>query len=178
MKLSIQAFIKDEKMTLRKILFVILFSSIILSACASPDQVGEPTQAYPSPGDEVTSPAYPGPDESSKAPWQPQEGDQRLDRAEAFVQTSEILTLESSPPQFMLHITGSLPTPCHQLRVEVSEPGAENRIQAEVYSLVQPDQVCIQVLEPFDVNVPLGSYAAGNYTVLINGEQIGEFTSP
>jgi len=48
----------------------------------------------------------------------------------------------------------------------------------EVYSLVQPDQVCIQVLEPFDVNVPLGSYVAGSYTVVINGEEMGEFTSP
>ncbi len=170
-------------MTLRKILFVALIGSLILAACASPDQSGEPTQAYPepgypSPGEVVTAPAYPGPDEPSSAPWQPQAGDQQLDRGEAFVQTSEILTLESSPPQFMLHMSGSLPTPCHQLRVEVSKPGAENRIQVEVYSLVQPDQVCIQVLEPFDVNVPLGSYVAGSYTVVINGEEMGEFTSP
>jgi hypothetical protein len=43
-----------------------------------------------------------------------------------------------------------------------------------VYSLVDPAEICIQVLEKFESNIPLGSYSSGNYTVLVNGEPVGE----
>lgn len=170
-------------MTIRKILFVALLSSLVLAACAGQAQVGEPTPAYPEPGypspdEPVTAPAYPGPEEPSDAPWQPQAGDEQLDRGAVFIDSSEILTLESFPPQFMLHLEGSLPTPCHQPRVEVSEPDKDNQIRVEAYSVVDPERVCIQVLEPLDLNVPLGSFPEGDYTVWVNGEQVGELMTP
>jgi hypothetical protein len=72
---------------------------------------------------------------------------------------------------------GSLPTPCHQLRVVIDEPDDQNQIQVQIYSLVDPNTVCIQVLETFDATIPLGSYASGSYTLFVNGEKVGDITS-
>ena len=83
---------------------------------------------------------------------------------------------ESYPLQVSLHLTGSLPTPCHQLKVEVSEPDADNIIVVDAYSLVDPNEMCIQVLKAFDETIPLGSYGDGTYTVVLNGEEVGSFT--
>jgi hypothetical protein len=99
-----------------------------------------------------------------------------LSRGEAFITAQELLVKESYPLQVSLHITGSLPTPCHQLKVEVSEPDEQNKINVEVYSLVDPTQNCIQVLKAFDETIPLASYTDGSYTVTLNGEEVGEFT--
>ena len=35
---------------------------------------------------------------------------------------------------------------------------------------MEPDTVCIQVLEPFEAGILLGSYASGSYSVFVNGE--------
>ena len=89
--------------------------------------------------------------------------------------SSELLTLESSPLQFTLALKGSLPTPCNQLRVDVSPPDSENKIIVDVYSVVKADEICAQVVEPFEENVPLGSFPAGHYTLWVNGELVTEF---
>jgi len=85
------------------------------------------------------------------------------------------LTLESFPLQFTLHIVGNLPTPCNALRVAISPPDAGNKILMDVYSVINPNRVCTQVLQPFDVNIPLGSFPQGNYSLWINGELVAEF---
>ena len=105
-----------------------------------------------------------------------QASDANLSRGEVFTTSQELLVKESYPLQVSLHLTGSLPTPCHQLKVEVSEPDADNIIVVDAYSLVDPNEMCIQVLKAFDETVPLGSYGDGTYTVVVNGEEIGEFT--
>ena len=109
--------------------------------------------------------------------YAPQPSDPSLTRGEAFLDFKEILSLESFPLQFMLHLTGSLPTPCHQLRVDVNEPDSENKVQVEVYSVSNPDKICTQVIVPFDVNIPLGSFPTGKYSVWVNGEMVAEFQS-
>jgi hypothetical protein len=45
----------------------------------------------------------------------------------------------------------------------------------DVYSLTDSSTICVQVLEPFNVNIPLGDFPAGHYTVLVNGDMAGEF---
>jgi hypothetical protein len=97
-------------------------------------------------------------------------------RGEATISESDVLLLESYPVQVMLSLSGTLSTPCHHLRAKVNPPDAQNRIQVEVYSLYDPDEICIQVLQEFETNIPLGSYTKGSYTVWLNGEQVGEFT--
>ncbi len=112
--------------------------------------------------------------ESPPSPWQPASGDDKLIRGEAFVNESSILVLESFPPQFMLSIEGALPTPCHELRVEILDPDEQDRIYVEVYSLSEPGEICVQVLEAFDESVPLKGFPSGEYSVWVNGEEVGE----
>ncbi len=108
----------------------------------------------------------------------PQPGDDRLTRGPAFLERVEVVTLESAPPQFALHLTGSTPTPCHHLRVKVDQPDAQKRIAVSVYSVANPEAICTQVLRLFEVSVPLGSYPSGTYTVQVNGQDAGQFTAP
>jgi hypothetical protein len=74
-------------------------------------------------------------------------------------------------------LQGALPTPCNQLRVIARSPDEQNRIQVDVYSVVDPSQVCAQVLEPLDANIGLGSFPTGHYSVWVNGEMVGEFVT-
>ena len=136
--------------------FLLIFVLLTVMGCNLLQPSGaEPPQA---------SPLEPLPDEAS------------MSRGEVSITSQELLIMESYPLQVALLIKGTLPTPCHRLRVEVSEPDIQNFIAVEAYSLVDPDQNCIQVLEPFDENIPLGSYPDGSYTVTLNGEEVGEFT--
>lgn len=109
--------------------------------------------------------------------YAPQPGDAQLLRGNVYLDSAQLLVLESYPPQVRLALAGNLPDPCHQLRVQVAEPDAENRILVDVYSVADPSAVCIQMLQPFTVSVPLpvSGLAAGHYTVWVNGEKIGEF---
>jgi hypothetical protein len=164
----------EEKM-FRKSVVTLLTLAILLSACSGLPIPGTDVTPEPEgPDSPVESPPDTTGEEPAQAPWGPAPGDENLARGEAFVDQTDILVLESFPLQFVLSLSGSLPTPCHQLRVEVSDPDDQDRIQVDVYSLVDPGQVCIQVLEPFEANINLGSFASGNYTVWVNGEQVGE----
>lgn len=134
----------------------------LLSACgANPD---EPVTSDPS-----------NPSEPIQSEYSPQPEDSALLRGEAYIDSNELLILESFPLQFMLSLKGNLPTPCAQLRVLINKPDAENKIFVEVYSVTNPDQICAQVLSPFDVNVSLGSFPAGKYILFVNGNQVAAF---
>lgn len=113
-----------------------------------------------------------------KPDWKPQPGDEALSRGPVFLDQTDLLVLESFPPQYRLHLKGSLPTVCHQLRVAVPPPDDQKRIQVDVYSLVEKDAICIQVLAPFEVTVPLEGLPTGSYSVWVNGEKIGEMMVP
>jgi len=90
-----------------------------------------------------------------------------------YIDSMELLTLESFPPQFRLHITGSTPTPCHQLRVAVEEPNDVGKILVKIYSVSDPQAICIQVLAPFDISIPINVGVAGTFTVIANGQDLG-----
>ena len=59
--------------------------------------------------------------------------------------------------------------------MNVQQPDSENKINVEVYSVVDQDQVCTQVLKPFQENIDLGTFPGGHYTVWVNGDMVGEF---
>jgi inhibitor of cysteine peptidase len=114
--------------------------------------------------------------DSGLAPiYAPRAGDDALQRGNAYVNSADILTMESYPLQFAVVLKGDLPTPCNELRVAYNPPDAENKIQLEVYSVADPNAVCAQMLESFEQNVSLGSFPGGHYTVWVNGKQMGEF---
>lgn len=155
---------------MKKTITLLLVLVFAITACApEADDPVSSSLSYP-------NASYPNnsipPEQNS---YLPQTEDQSLTRGAAFVDFKEVLTLESFPLQFLLHLTGSLPTPCNQLRVAVSPPDAENKILVDVYSVSNPDKICTQVIEPFDVSIPLGSFPEGTYTLWVNGEMAAEF---
>jgi hypothetical protein len=105
----------------------------------------------------------------------PQPGDENLVRSEIFLQEASLVIRESFPPQVSLMLRGDLPTPCHALRAILNPPDGENKIIVEAYSVVDPDRICTQVLQPFEESLDLGTYPGGHYTVWVNGEMAGEF---
>jgi hypothetical protein len=151
-----------------------------------PEQNGLPARQPEYPLPEASASAgrspYPSPAitqaPASTQPWEPQPGDDKLQRGNVYLDSQQILTLESFPPQFMLELKGNLPTPCNKLRVKVNPPDANQQIQVEVYSLADPAEICIQVLEAFQVSVPLKDLAGGTYQVLVNQQPAGELTVP
>lgn len=135
----------------------------MLTACSS------------APGD----PASPNPEPAQPAQGQgeyiPGPADSALIRGNVYLDTTELLTMESFPLQFALHLAGNLPTPCDQLRISVNRPDTENKVDVDVYSVADPNTVCVQSLEPFDVNFSLGSYPSGRYFLYVNGTLVAEF---
>jgi len=166
-----------------KHLLPILLVLLILSACtpaqnSRSDSTGQSEPPMPS------ADHTPGPDDivNNQDPLKPKtddtvprHGDEQLTRGPVFLDSVNLLTMESFPLQFSLSLAGNLPTPCHQLRVAVSPPDAENKIVLEVYSVFAADTACAEMLKGFTENVPLGSFPAGHYTVWINGEKAAEF---
>lgn len=153
------------------------FASLILVMLALAACTAAPASATPPPDTAVTSPPAGGipTNEAQLNPLFPQPDDAQLTRGEAFVNESGLLIRESFPVQIGLSISGDLPTPCDRLRVAVEEPDSENRINVDVYSVFEPGIACIQVLEPFEEVVDLGSFPSGHYSVWVNGQLAGEF---
>ena len=172
---------------------MLVLVGLLLSACAQaqpvPSDTGEPqsTEApEPLPGEtqpafepatpdsSVVSPVKPGTEAPAANPWDPQPGDKSLERGGVFISEKGLVVAESYPPQYMLSISGDLPTPCNQLRVRVGEPDDKGQIAVEAYSVIDNSLACIQVLSPFTVSVPLGTFTGVKYTVLLNGEEVGQ----
>ena len=159
--------------------FGLLFMTVVLlTACAANSQGNteikniQPTET---PSALPPSSGTPG-TEAPRSPLDPLPDEDKMIRGSAFVDTSEIVMMESNPVQVVLKVNGTLPTPCHELRAEVSEPDENNQINVELFSLTKPGKMCIQVLEPFETSIPLGSYQSGDYTVYINGTEAGTFS--
>jgi hypothetical protein len=115
------------------------------------------------------------PEEPVRNPFSPQSEDNTLTRGNAYLNEASVVIRESFPPQISLSIRGDLPTPCNQLRVDVGAPDQDNRITVDLYSVIDPDRMCVQVLKPFEESIDLGTFPSGHYTVWVNGELVGEF---
>jgi hypothetical protein len=149
----------------QKMIFLLAFLLIVAACAPSPD---EPVSNEPVAGN--TPAAAP-----QQNDFLPNPADDALTRGEVFLDVKGISSLESYPLQIMLLLEGNLPTPCHQLRINVNPPDADNKINIDVYSVFSPDKICIQVLVPFEVSFNMGSYPPGEYSVLVNGEPAGSF---
>ena len=110
-------------------------------------------------------------------PYIPQPGDSEMQRDEISIESSMLASTRSLPPQMMLRFTYFPPTACHQLRVEVSAPDAQNKIHVSAYAVVEKDTACIlmAIVTPLDASLGLGVYPTGHYDLLLNGTSIGEF---
>ncbi len=112
-------------------------------------------------------------------PYAPQSGDSNLMAGDITIDSSSVFLAESQPPQVMVNFAYFQPTPCYQLRVEVSAPDAENRIALKAYAVAEKDKPCalMALATPLQARLNLGSFPSGHYTVTLNGNQIGEFDS-
>jgi hypothetical protein len=128
-------------------------------------------------GDTPVTSAPGGDNPAPSNPYAPRVGDDALLRSEVTLDSAEVLVMESYPVQISLHLIGNLPDPCHDLRIVVQTPNQNSEIEVTLYSLADPMTICAAMLEPFDVNLPLGSFPTGSYTVLVNGEPVGQFDS-
>lgn len=90
-------------------------------------------------------------------------------RGPAYVDSVQLLFLESWPVQVRAVVRGSLPTPCHRLGWDRSGPDASGRITLDVYSATEADVICAQVLEPFSQTIDLSSFVTGSYVLVVNG---------
>jgi hypothetical protein len=91
------------------------------------------------------------------------------------MENSSVVVIPSQPAETRLELSGSLPDPCHELRVVVSPPDDKNNIKVKVYSVTDPTMICITVIKPFTATIPLGNYASGRYTVDVNDTRVGQF---
>ena len=114
--------------------------------------------------------------EAPGSPLDPLPGEDQMVRGEVTVSSSELIIKESYPLQVDLAVKGTLPTPCHHLRASIDEPDRENNIHVELYSVVDPNMICAQVIQAYDEKIPLGTYPDGTYSVYLNDELVGEFT--
>jgi hypothetical protein len=137
------------------------------------------SQATPDPNTAVTSPPEDNmsTNQPNLNPFAPKPGDEKLTRGNVYINTASLMIRESYPPQISLSIKGDLPTPCNKLRVKIDAPDQENKIMVDVFSLIDPDKVCIQVLEPFEEYIDLGTFSTGHYSVWVNGKIAGELDS-
>lgn len=172
-----------------KTLALILVSVLagMLSACAEGDEPVPPPSLISPPDEPVSAatvtperaPALPNATFPPEKPQLPVDEDEPgMQRGAVYLDNIELVVRESYPPQIALMLEGSLPTPCHQLRVKIQEADARGRIEIMVYSLVDPGLICAQVLEPFTESIELTGLKDGEHSVFVNGQKVGEFNYP
>ena len=161
-----------------KALIFLVLSIFILIACASsgdeevlpsdsfraePNPTGliESVNRTPIPGNLITTPIV-----------KKLSDKERLGGIPAIIDFAEVVEMKDSPSQYGLHIVGTIPTPCHKLQVEISDPDEDNRITVEAYAFAKAGENCIQIIEEFDVIEPLAVYNPAVNTIWVNGEEI------
>jgi hypothetical protein len=110
-------------------------------------------------------------------PYAPQPGDGTMTRGDVEIVSASVVLAESFPPQISVSLAYRLPTPCYQLRLSFSQLDIQNRIQLEIYGIASKDKPCslMALLTPQEININLGSFPTGHYSVWVNGLQVGEF---
>jgi inhibitor of cysteine peptidase len=124
----------------------------------------------------------PSADTPTTRPERPTPGGKPDEVGPVFIDSSDLLIMESYPVQVSLHVTGNLPTPCHSFHYSyvIGTTNDANRIDVSVWSESDTSRMCTQVLEPFDESIPIDMSGAadGTYSVYMNGELVGNFSYP
>jgi len=99
-------------------------------------------------------------------------------------QTGVILTslnlserTDLTPVRAELFISGSVPSSCHELRIKINPPTASFQIFIEIYSIVNPNLKCEDVFQQIETSILLGVYSAGQYSIWVNDELVGDIVS-
>jgi hypothetical protein len=109
-------------------------------------------------------------------PYRPQSKDVGAKIAGAIVDnTSLVERFDLDPFRVELSISGSVPSVCNELRIDVEPPNASYQIFVEVYSLISKGVNCDNVFQQFEASLLLGVYSDGRYTVWVNDGYAGDF---
>ena len=154
----------------KKILIITLLLAC-LAACTNPNEGEVPSSEVALEPTKIVTSETPTPLPS----YLPLPSDGALTKANALINSADLLALDTDPLQILLILGGYTPTPCHELRVHIPPPDEENNIMVEAYTVTESDIDCVQVLRAFDTKVLLGSYPSGSYWVWINGGVVGNF---
>ena len=160
-----------------------MFLVLVFAACGGDSDGEGPTTTVPpattvdpdqpvdsGDGDEpITEPLPPGEVPNPRPPI-----DGNID-GEVSIDSTDLLIMESFPIQVSLWVEGEKPTPCHEIFWIAEDTG--DAIEIDMISQVASDQSCAQVIEPFMISVPLGSWADESRIVVLNGEKVGSFDS-
>ena len=112
-------------------------------------------------------------------PYAPQATDSAMMRGDVTIDSSSLSLTKSAPPQVMLNFAYFQPTPCNQLRVEMSGPDGQNRIDVTAYAVAEKDKPCalMALATPLPASLNLGSFPSGHYSVWLNNVKVDEFDS-
>ncbi len=169
---------------MKRIILILSILSLALAACGtgtgdSPANPGDTDLPAPTLPPDDGAPGDPGIDDPGVPPAQkpPTQSDKvPPDAGEVFIDTADLLIMESFPIQVRLDLAGTLPTPCHGLSWVVNDDGST--LSVTVFS-IQPGPAvsCIAVEEPFQLAVDLGAWDSGSRVVEVNGDRVGEFSA-
>ena len=150
---------------MKRTLFLLLI--LILSACA-PQPTQEPTPT-------IGAPFVLKQEEN---PYAPKTEDLGL-KQDGIILTSVSLSerYDLTPLRAELHILGSMPSVCSELRIKVNPPNIEYQISIEIYSVADPKLNCENVFQQVDTTILLGAYSVGQYTVWVNDSYVGDIVS-
>ena len=112
-------------------------------------------------------------------PYAPQPGDSAMLRGDLRIVSATLALAQSQPRQVMVNFDYFQPTPCYKLRIEVSQPDAQNRINLSAYAVTEKDKACtlMALSTPLHASLNLGSFPKGHYSVWLNGSKVDEFDS-
>lgn len=177
-------FLNDNKLLRAMAVLGIAITIAASSGCVG---IGTPSEPSTSPGDNVKITPEPTLGEQKDIPdpypknfeeiQTPVVGklpaDRRLTIDPVNLDGSQIVEMRDSPSGYGLRLMGTMPTACHQLKIEIDEPNLKGEIHASVYAIAEPGQICIQIIAEFDETVPLKTYDPQVHSLYVNGESIG-----
>lgn len=84
------------------------------------------------------------------------------------IETVEVQLAESFPVQMFVEVSGYLPDPCWEPVEPVVEQDGQ-RFNIEIVAEREADQMCPQVIEPYEKTISFGAMDPGQYLVSVNG---------
>jgi hypothetical protein len=155
---------KEKKM--RRILASLL--SLILVSCAALQPDPQPT----------STPSAPYIIRQEENPYAPQAEDFNK-KEDGVILTSIDFSerYDMNPIRAELHVLGSMPSVCSELRIKISPPNELYQIHVEIYSIAALNLKCENVFQQFEASLLLGEYSPGQYTVWVNDRLSGSIAS-
>jgi len=150
---------------MKRTLFLLLI--LITSACAAkPTPEPTPTASAPYVLKQEENPYAPKPEDLSL-------------KQDGVILTSTSLSerFDLTPIRAELHVLGSMPSVCSELRIKVNPPNIKYQISIEIYSVADSKLKCENVFQQVDTTILLGAYSAGQYTIWINENYVGDIVS-